>query len=224
MWKIQKKRIKANIIPFAMIGLIVGGFIGFANQLKELSWLNGYLRYANITMDFSDLGSSVMFEHLAPNTLVVLLIAIFLFSALRRILFGALEAAPTEQSGIVFALENFASLLAIAWLGIMFGLLVPALAFSGWKAMAGFALLMLYAAIYLIEVSAATMLTHLQLISKLPIFTHERGRWKMKTRLEGIVILAIGFAALTYHKQLDEFNRALGICLFSPARCLSDLL
>ena len=214
-WNVQIKRVKDNITPFLLIGVVMGCFIGAAKKLKEYGWLNNYLEYANISLDYADMGNAVMFEHLAPNTLVILLFLIFLLSALRRIFFGALEAPPKEQKGVIFALENFASLLAIAWLGMMLGIMLPAWWFEDWRTCAKFAFLAIYPVLYLIEVTCVSMLAYSQFLYKLPIFTHERPKWKIQTRLEGFVILCVALVTLTYHKQLTEFTNLTGKWLHS---------
>jgi len=205
IWATQIKRIKANIVPFWLIGLAAGAVIGASTQLKEISWLNSYLNYANIEIDYSTFGSSVLFEHLAPNTLILLLVLIGMLSALHRILFGVTQSSLRQRRGIIFSLENFASLLAIAWLGIMLGLLVAGLLFAEWRSAAELTLLTIYPALYLAEVSTVTVVMHGEFIFKRPASSHGTGKWNLLTRLEGLIILLGAFALLTFYKQYDVF-------------------
>lgn len=202
---VQLNRIKENILPFFLIGLAAGFVIGTSTKLNEMSWLNIYLNYANISIDYAATSSSVLSEHLAPTTLMILLVSIGVSSAMYRIIFGAMEAAPIKRRGPIFALENFASLLAIAWLGIMLGLLLPAAIYEGWRTAAKFAFLAIYPAIYLFEVSAVTALMYCELKYRRPRFENNLRKWRMQTRLEGLIILAVAIALLTYYKQYNEF-------------------
>nr|BBJ04394.1 hypothetical protein YBY_22430 [Marinobacter nauticus] len=116
MFRLQFKRIHDNVSPFILTGLFAGLAIGLSEYLRKMDWLVSYLDYASIDFDLADAAQKILDENLAPTTLVFLVVIIFTMSALHRIFFGAMEFEPKERKGIIFILENFASLLGIAWL------------------------------------------------------------------------------------------------------------
>jgi hypothetical protein len=215
MFQYQIKRVKENITPFIIIGFIVGFFVGKSEYLNSIDWLNAYLTYANITVNYNDSGQKIFFEHFAPNTLLFLLIALFSISAAHRIIFGALEASPKERKGIIYSLENFSSLLAIAWLGLIFGIMWPALYFEGYFSFFKFLFFAMYPILFLFEVSCCTIFLYWEGLHKIPEYIDGHRKWKVGTRLEGLVILGFAVLMFTYHQQYNSMVKDLSQWLIS---------
>lgn len=215
MFQYQIKRVKENILPFILIGFIVGLFIGKADFLNSINWLNLYFDYANIKIDYKDGGQKIFFEHFAPNTLMFLLVAIFVLSAAHRIFFGALEKSPKERKGIIYSLENFGSLLAIVWLGLTWGIMWPALIFEGHISFFKFLFLSVYPVLFLFEVTCCTIFLHWQGLHKIPEYIDGHRKWKVGTRLEGIAIFGLAILMLTYHEQYDTMMNSFSQWLVS---------
>lgn len=204
MFNGQIERIANNIGAFIWIGFIAGICVGTEEWFEKQEFVRCYLDYADLNIDISSFSETVFFEHFAPNTLILLLIAIYILSALHRMVFGSLEREPREKSGTIYSLENFSSLLAIAWLGMMLGISIPAFVFEGVYSFLKFLLLALYPSIYLVEVTLLTSLLYCEGLHKPPEFLNDKAAWKAGTRLEGFFILILGFLMLTYHQQYNE--------------------
>lgn len=204
MFQHQLKRVKENILPFISIGFITGFFISDKNPLISIDWLNSYLNYANLQIN-KKIAEEIFLEHFAPNTLTFLLIAIFTLSAIHRFFYGALEYKPNDKKGMIYSLENFASLLAIGWLGLILGIMLSALLFGEVRVVIAFLLLSLYPILYLVLVSSCTALLYCKILQKIPLYIDNNSKWKIGTRIEGFLILFLAIFILTYHSQINEF-------------------
>ncbi|EIF41619.1 hypothetical protein DOK_17955, partial [gamma proteobacterium BDW918] len=160
--------------------------------------------------DYKDSGQSIFFEHFAPNTLLYILIAIFFFSALHRTIIGAIEKPPKHNEGAIYALENFGSLLAISWLGLMIGIMGPALYYEGFASFVKFLVLAIYPVMFLVEVSLCIAFLYWEGMRKIPTYIDDRTGWKWGTRAEGAFVLLLALIMLTYHQQYDSFIKYLG--------------
>ncbi|MGR5503875.1 hypothetical protein ACQKP3_24410 [Vibrio sp. DNB22_10_4] len=134
-----------------------------------------------------------MNEHVAPRTLILILNFTFFLSALHRIVWGSCETNPRERKGVIYSLVNLGSLLAIAWLGLMLGVSIPAFYFEGWKISLAFLLLTVYPVLFLIEIDLALKFLYWKGIWKEPEYLEDRWGWRMKTRLEGVFISMLAF-------------------------------
>ncbi|WP_152439491.1 MULTISPECIES: hypothetical protein [unclassified Marinobacter] len=167
--------------PFILTGLFAGLAIGLSEYLRKMDWLVSYLDYASIDFDLADAAQKILDENLAPTTLVFLVVIIFTMSALHRIFFGAMEFEPKERKGIIFILENFASLLGIAWLGLMWGLSVPALIFESKELFCGLLLMSLFPLILIFQLTVITSLIYIELFHKFPKWAEKTSGWRMAT-------------------------------------------
>ncbi|EIU6827871.1 hypothetical protein L5176_004472 [Vibrio parahaemolyticus] len=192
----QLNRVRDNICAFILLGMLSGFIVGGEDYLSDLKHLNYLLSLLDVQIDYKELGSSLMFEHLAPNSLVLILVFTFLFSSLHRIFHGAIPAEKVEEKGIIYSLVNFGSLLAIAWLGIMLGISIPALIFDGWKVSISFWILTIYPILFLIEIACCQLLMYAEGLSERPVFKEDMKAWARKTSLEGIAILVLAFVVL----------------------------
>lgn len=215
MLKFQLDRIIKNIFPFVLTGFFAGLAIGLSEFLREIDWLAAYFDYASIDFNLAETAKSVLDENLAPTTILFLLIIIFTLSALRRILFGAMESEPKERKGVIFILENFASLLGIAWLGLMWGLSMPAFMFEGLELFLGLLAMSLFPLILIFQLTIITSLIYWEGFHKIPRWAEEMSGWKMGTRLEGFIVLALAIFLVTYHTQYVELMNKLGDFLVS---------
>ncbi len=215
MFKHQLKRVSKNIYPFIILGFISGMSIANSNYFESIEWLNWYLQYANIEINYKDSGQSVFFEHFAPNTLLYILIAIFFFSALHRTFRGAIEKPPQNDEGAIYALENFGSLLAISWLGLMIGIMGPAWYYEGFPSFIKFLVLAIYPIMFLVEVRLCTAFLYWEGLQKIPSYIDDRAGWRWGTRAEGAFVLLLCLIMLTFHQQYDSFMKLLGTLVVS---------
>ncbi|HCG9714657.1 TPA: hypothetical protein NKP66_004615, partial [Vibrio parahaemolyticus] len=209
IWKEQLDRVTSNILAFIILGLLSGFIVGGKSTLESWELLNRYFEFANITVDYTDFGSSLLSEHLAPNSLALILICSFVFSAMHRIIFGAIETRPGEQKGVIYSLVNFGSLLAIAWLGLMLGISVPAAFFDGWSIGLKFLIVAIYPLMFLIEVVFCLKLLYWTGVNEKPEFVEDQTRWKRRTRLEGVGVLMVAFLLFTFNSQYQDFMKSI---------------
>ena len=209
IWQEQLDRVTSNIFAFIILGLISGFIIGGKSTLESWEWLNRYFEFANINVDYTDFGSSLLSEHLAPNSLILILICSFFLSAIHRIIFGAIETRPGERKGVIYSLVNFGSLLAIAWLGLMLGISVPAALFDGWSMGLRFLIIAIYPLMFLIEVVFCLKFLYWTGLNEKPEYIEEQTRWKRRTRLEGLGVLMAAFLLFTFHSQYQGFMDSL---------------
>ena len=223
MFREQWDRVVNNVVPFFYIGFFSAIFIAKADYLENIDWLNKYFTYANIDFSFKESAKNLFFEQLAPNSLLVFLILIYVMSAMHRIFRGAIEKPRSDKKGFIYTIENFASMLGIAWLGVMLGFMLPAWFFDGFNAFCRCLILAIYPAIFLIEVSVCCAFLHFEGVNKIPEYVDERWKWKIGTRLEGVVILFIAFVILTYHQQYESFLQNLGKGVISMLKAIHSL-
>ncbi|WP_228223650.1 hypothetical protein [Marinobacter nauticus] len=202
-------------MPFILTGLFAGLAIGLSEHFRRVDWLSDYLDYAAIDLDLNETAQKILNENLAPTTLVFLVIIIFTLSALYRILYGAMESEPKERKGLIFVLENFASLLGIAWFGLILGLSLPALIFEGKGLFFGLLIMSVFPLILIFQLTMITSLIYLELFHKFPEWADRNSGWRMGTRLEGCVILALAVLFVTYHAPYVELMNKIGSFLVS---------
>ncbi|MCZ4307407.1 hypothetical protein [Vibrio atlanticus] len=205
IWYEQLERVYSNILAFIILGLFSGFIVGGQSTLESCEWLNSYLKFANIEIDYGDFGSSLLSEHLAPNSLTLILIFTFILSALHRIFFGAIETKPGYKKGVTYSLVNFGSLLAIAWLGLMVGISFPALIFDGFSTAMRFWIISIYPIMFLIEVVFCLKLLYWGGLCEIPVYIEERKQWKRRTRIEGVFVLAVAMFFVTFYEQYQNF-------------------
>ncbi len=194
----QLHRTIQNIYPFIWLGLFSGILIGNAGSIQSNSIVQMYMQFNGIETDLANKSTTIFLEHFAPNTLFVIWISVLFFSAIHRILFGATESKTILSIGFIVPLENFGSLLAIAWLGLMLGMVFPAFYFDGFAIGVSFLFLCLYPVIYLVEMTLFVRIISWHGISQMPFWPSQRSRWKLRTRLEGIFIFSIAVAYFVF--------------------------
>jgi len=204
MFNQQIQRVKDNILPFAFIGLFIGIVIGKASWFRQFGWLNDYFRFANIDTYYPDSGQVLFFRHFDADTLTFLLIALFGFSAFHRIVFGFHERGSGRGGTINQTIENFGSLLAIAWLGLILGIMLPALVFQGFASCINFLVYAVYPLVFLIEVKIFTTFLSGNSLEKIQdIFGRNSS---LGIRMEGVAVLGLALLMLAY---LDDYSAAL---------------
>jgi len=215
MFKLQLQRIRENALPFVFTGLFSGLAIGLSEYFRQVDWLTDYLNYASIDLDLNEAAQKILNENLAPTTLVFLVVVIFTLSALYRIWFGAMESEPKERKGLIFVLENFASLLGIAWFGLMLGLVIPAAIFEGKELAFSLLVMSAFPLILIFQLTMITSIIYLELFHKFPEWADKNSIWRMGTRLEGVMILALVFLFVTYHAVYVNLMNKVGSFLVS---------
>jgi hypothetical protein len=208
MFRYQLKRVKDNIIPFACIGLLVGIVIGKASWFRGFPSLNSYFGYAGINTYFPDSGQIAFYNHFSPDTLTFLLVAIFIFAGMTRLVLGFKERGPEDRTSVMQSLDNLGSLLAIAWVGLILGITIPVFIFQGLNSCAIFFVNIFYPLIFLIEVSLCTEFLAGPILDKIHRLIGNKA--KLGTRVEGLVILGLGILILTFQGQhadtIDSFT------------------
>ncbi len=206
MFDNQIQRVKDNILPFTYIGLFIGVVIGKASWFRKIGWLNDYFRFSKIDTHYPDSGQIIFFNHFDPDTLTFLLIALFAFSAFYRIVFGTHERDSGNSRSINQTIENFGSLLAIAWLGLIAGIMLPTLIYEGIASCITFLVYAVYPLLFLIEVKICTAFLSGNSLYKLQVHFARFTRWKLGVRIEGLVILGLATLMLAYQ---DKYSATL---------------
>jgi hypothetical protein len=209
MFQSQVERVKDNIIPFAFIGLLVGIVIGKASLFRSISPINNYFNYAVIDTYYPDSGQILFFNHFNPNTLTLLLVAIFSLAAISRLFFGIREKFAEDGRGNIRTLENFGSLLAIAWMGLILGISLPTLIFQGVASCIKFLVYIAYPVLFLIEVRICTAFLSGKSLYKVHELAGGYNRHRVGIRAEGLVILVLAMLMLTYQDRHSEAVRSL---------------
>jgi len=201
MFQKQLKRVRENILPFVYIGLFIGVVLGKASLFRRIGWLNDYFLYAKIDTFYPDSGQIVFLNHFDTSTLTFLLVALFAFAGLHRIVFGDQESYFEIGGSFSGSLESFGSLLAIAWLGLIFGIALPALIFQGFKSCITFLLYAVYPMLFLIEVTICTAFLSSNSLDKFQDLFGRYNRLRLGMRMEGLTILGIGILILAYENK-----------------------
>lgn len=190
------QRVKENIWPFFLMGLLTGGLFKVENGIKNNELISKYFEFSNISPNLLETYIKVMREHIAPVTLSLTLALVFFLSALHRLICGKVEAENGFFKFVILPLEKFASILAIALLGILLGFSVIAIASRseiGTLSLATcfypvFYLMLLHFSVNAVFVGNAPI------VNKMPAF--------IKDRFDGLALLIISFLVLTFHRQL----------------------
>jgi hypothetical protein len=204
MFNNQIQRVKDNILPFVYIGLFVGIFIGKASWFRSFSWIDNFLNYIVINTYYPDSGQIIFFSHFEPDTLTFMLAAIFAFAAIIRITLGVREKDPTYNEGIIQSVENLASLLAIAWLGLILGITLPVLVFEGYRECIAFFVFVAYPLLFLVEVSICTAFLSGETLMKVNNLSARYLKMDFGIRLEGLFLLGLAMLVLTFQDKHSD--------------------
>jgi hypothetical protein len=204
MFRSQVEKVKNNILPFTVIGLCVGIVIGKASLFRSIGSINRYFNYAAIDTHYPDSGQMLFFNHFNPDTLTSLLVAIFAFSAISRLVFGIREDFPEDGRGNIRTLENFGSLLAIAWLGLILGISLPTLFFQGVSSCIKFLVFIAYPLLFLIEVKICTGFLSGKSLYKVHELAGGYNKRSLGIRAEGLVIMVLAILMFTYQDRQTE--------------------
>jgi hypothetical protein len=208
MFQSQVQRVTDNILPFASIGLLIGFTIGKASWFRSFDSVNGYFNYAVLDTHYPDSGQSLFFDHFNPDTLTLLLVAIFALAAISRLFFGVRENFPEEGKGNIRALENFGSLLAIAWLGLILGISLPTLLFQGFASFTKFIVYIAYPLIFLIEVKICTAFLSGKALYKVHELAGGYKNNSLGVRAEGLLLMILTILMLTFHDRQTDAIRS----------------
>jgi hypothetical protein len=193
----QIQRAKENVLPFIGMGLFIGILAGKASWFRSFGWLNDYFVYAGINTYYPDSGQTLFFNYFDSGPLTFFVIAIFAYSAFSRVIFGIDEKGPRNCREIIRAIENFGSLLATAWLGLILGIMLPTLIFQGVVSCMTFSVYAVYPLLFLIEISICTAFLMSHALYRMKEFVG-RGKLKLGVRLEGLFLLGLTILMFTY--------------------------
>ena len=203
---IQKQitRLKENILPFIYVGLFVGLFIGKASWFRQLGWIDDYIRFAGLRTFYPDSGQMLFFDYFNPNALTSLLVALIAISALHRMATGVHERYSKNDIGHTF--ELFGSLLSIAWLGLIVGIMPAVLIFQGFTTFLAFVSNAVFPLLFLLEIVVLRAFLDISRLLIVPIPFHWYREWRMGVRLDGVLILLLAGLMLAY---VDWYNSRL---------------
>lgn len=190
------QRIKNNVWPFFLMGLLTGTVINVERVIKSNKLLSKYFEFAGIDSNILSTYLKIILEHIAPITLSLALALIFLFSAFHRLICGKVEAENRFIKFVILPMEKFASSLAIALLGILLGFSVVAIALRSEIGALSLATCF-YPIFYLILLHLSVNIMFMRnapIVNKMPAF--------IKDRFDGLALLIISFLVLTFHRQL----------------------
>lgn len=195
MFKKQWDRTKKNIGAFLWLGLIAGVLFGIAGELSSSPIVQSLLSSGDLNIDFKALANTVLTENIAPVTLLFLWVAVLVFAAAHRVIYGAIHTRSLLSIGFIEPLEELGSLLAVAWLGLQLGLLAPVAYYVRPAAAVPWLFLCIYPLAYLGEMSVFMKIISQAWFFPEPDWAEEKRRWRWSTRLEGLLILvgAVGF-------------------------------
>jgi hypothetical protein len=202
MFRTQIQRVLGNTLPFIFIGMFVGLFIRNATWFRSIGWFNDWLVYTRINTRYFDSGQMLFMRGFNPDSLTYMLVCLCFFSALHRIVFGS--HGRHSRWDFNQSIEQLGSFLAIAWLGLIVGITVPALIYQSIQSGVSFLTNAVYPLLFLVEV---TLINGLLYRSSLLVFlSQNRIYHKLKNviRLDGLIALALGILMLTYQNKYDS--------------------
>ena len=208
MFSNQFQRVKDNILPFVLIGLFVGIFIGKASWFRSFAWINDYLKYSGINTYYPDSGQVLFFKHFGPDTLTFLLIAIFAFSAMNRIVL-AVKQEGRGYWDIVKPLENFGTFLAVAWLGLILGITLPTLIYEGISRGVTFLVYIVYPLVFLVEVGLCMAFLSSRSLDVIEDYAGRYNKRILGVRVEGLVLFCLSVLMLTYQDKHATLIKSL---------------
>ena len=106
--------------------------------------------------------------------------------------------------GQVGEAESFGSLLAIAWLGLILGIALPVLVFQGLTKFVVFFLNVSYPLVFMVEAMICTALLSGAFLKKVHSMVGRYGPESLVIRVEGIVLLLLSTAMLTYQQNHQD--------------------
>ena len=204
-------KVKSNILPFIIIGLVLGLVIGKASKLRGIGTINDWLNFASINTYFPDSGQRLFFNYFFPEVLTFFLVVMLALAGFHRLVRGDREKFPDDRNSNSQALDNFGSLLAIAWLGLLIGISVPVMIYEhplrGLEFLANAA----FPLVFLIEVQVCTAFisgTGLNVVYNL---AGGHSRTAVSVRAEGLVLVLAAGALMTFmehhYQAIDWFVR-----------------
>lgn len=182
-----------------------GVILGNADWISGNRFFLAYEKVSGLDIDLKEFSLGLFFEQFAPNALLASWALVLLLAAFHRMVWGATEGKTFLSAGFIEPLEEFGSLLAIAWLGLMLGLMWPALLFEGWASFFKFAFLCLYPVMYLGEMSMFVRLLSWHGLAEAPIWMDKRVGWRLGTRAEGAALFLGALLFLAFQKWVNDF-------------------
>jgi hypothetical protein len=200
MFNHQIQRIRDSIVPFACIGLLISVFIGKASWFRSIGFVRDFLKSSGIYSRYPDSGQQVFFSYFDSEVLTYILILILIFTGLWRTVVGK-EESGFMQHDVLSPLERFGSLLAIAWLGLIVGMVVPIGFYEGFASSFTFFATAVHPLLFLVSVALMSAFLSSELLAKVGSTVDRRMPGGLGTRAEGLVILGSGLLLTAFQDE-----------------------
>lgn len=200
--RIYLKRIQKQIWPFILIGLLIKIVFQFQGILFSSRWLKVYLNYADISLHLKLQSFQRFGEFIAPVTIAYVLVFLYLLAFFHHLLMGRKgEGNSFFVSMVLLPLEELASLLSIATLGLLIGISIGSIP-SGIKTVITFLVLALHPIFFLLFLAIGVGFVVVQnktvctgwMESHLPGF--------IRSRVDGLYLFLLFFLAITFHTKI----------------------
>ncbi|RJP78307.1 MAG: hypothetical protein C4522_12955 [Desulfobacteraceae bacterium] len=208
--KIYLKRIQKEILPFILIGLLTKLLFLFQGDLLRWKWMKSYFRYADISLSLKLRSFQLFGEYIAPVTIAYCLIFLYLSAALHRLIIGRTgEGGSFFVNKIILPIEEFASLLSIATLGLLIGISLGSIV-NGPEAAVSFLVFGLYPVFFLLLLAIGVGFVVVQNKTVCTGWMQGHLPGFICSRMDGLYLLALFFVTITFHNKIDEQIRMIG--------------
>ena len=208
--KIYLKRIQKEILPFILIGLLTKLLFLFQSDLLRWKWVKSWFRYADITLSLKLRSFQLFGEFIAPLTIAYCLVFLYILAALHRLIIGRTgEGGSFFENKIILPIEQFASLLSIATLGLLVGISIGSIV-NGPKAALSFLVFSLYPIFFLLLLAFGVGYVVVQKKTVCTPWMESHLPGFIRSRMDGLYLLAIFLLVITFHTKIDEQIRMLG--------------
>ena len=200
MFNLQIQRIRESIVPFACVGVFIGVFIGKASWFRTFDFVRDFLRFSGISSRYPDSGQQVFFSYFDSEVLTYILILILIFTGLWRTVVGN-EESGFMQRDVISPLERLGSLLAIAWLGLIVGMVVPIGIYEGLASAFSFLATAVHPLLFLASVTLFSVFLSSGVLAWVRSFVDRKIPGGLGTRAEGLVILGMGLSLTAFQDK-----------------------
>jgi hypothetical protein len=208
--KIYLKRIQKEILPFILIGLLTKLVFLFQSDLLRWKWVKTWFRYADITLSLKLRSFQLFGEFVAPLTIAYCLVFLYILAALHRLIIGRTgEGGSFFINKIILPIEQFASLLSIATLGLLIGIAIGSIV-NGPKAAVSFLVFALYPIFFLLLLAIGVGFVVVQNKTVCTQWMENHLPGFIRSRMDGLYLFVLFLLAITFHTKIDEQIRMLG--------------
>ena len=203
-------RIKDNIAPFIIIGLLSGVIFRFADVIQASGFIQSYLEFAKINLNLKADYLSAFSEHIAPVTLSYSLIFIYVLATFHRIVWGEVSPRGTWLTKrVINPVALFSSSLAVAMLGLLIGIAIASLGES-WRYSLAFLIACAYPVSYMFLLKAGVGFVYDDRHHKVTDFFIDNTPRSIKSRAQGVHMLIMATIVITFHSHIFVFIDYIG--------------